>query len=350
VRENLGFDFAAWAHGLTLCAAPGLTRLYLVNDSIVGPLDCGAFAALVERVRKSSADVVGLTENTRPLPHLQRFFSSSSAHARWPLPTKEQVIDVYETRLTERLRRAGLATEALFPSIQADEHALAACGYTCAIIADAHTAARRSPAVSMTTRHLDLGCGAVPRNPYAREEVHMVDLVAPPGVDAARFRCANLSLQPIPHPDSSFDSISAYDFLEHVPRILPTPDGLATRFPFIELMDEIWRVLRPDGRFYALTPCYPRAEAFQDPTHVNFITHKTHEYFCENPPKGRMYGFRGRFQALRVHWALLPQDFMAERGRISLREALKRRRRIFKGKTSHLLWEFGAVKSADTGA
>jgi len=201
-----------------------------------------------------------------------------------------------------------------------------------------------------TTRHLDLGCGATPRNPYGRDEVHMIDIVAPEGVDAARFRSANLSLQPIPHEDSSFDSISAFDFLEHVPRLLATADGANTRFPFIELMNEIWRVLRPGGRFYAVTPGYPRAEAFQDPTHVNFITEKTHEYFCGERPMGRMYGFSGRFDALRAQWALLPQDFDAERGPIAWSERMKRKRHLRKGKMSHLLWEFAAVKPAPDAA
>lgn len=134
VRDNLGFDFAAWAHGLVLCGGPGVTRLYLVNDSLVGPLDRSAFAAMIERVRQSSADVVGLTENPRPLPHLQSFFLvfgaralASAALYRFfqgllALPTKEQVIDVYETRLTERLRRAGLTTQALFPPMSNDPH------------------------------------------------------------------------------------------------------------------------------------------------------------------------------------------------------------------------------------
>jgi len=44
-------------------------------------------------------------------------------------------------------------------------------------------------------------------------------------------------------------------------------------------MQEVWRVSKPSGRLYALTPrtC---AEAFQDPTHVNFITAMTHTYFA----------------------------------------------------------------------
>lgn len=80
----------------------------------------------------------------------------------------------------------------------------------------------------MTSRYLDLGCGASPRNPYHRDEVHTGDLAMPEGVEAALFRRANLSLEPIPYPNSTFDSISAFDFFEHIPRILATPDGKAT--------------------------------------------------------------------------------------------------------------------------
>lgn len=196
----------------------------------------------------------------------------------------------------------------------------------------------------MTTRHLDLGCGPTPRNPYRADEAHGLDIALPPGLSPDLFRRADLTYEPIPHPDSSFDSISAFDFLEHVPRVFPTVDGRSSRFPFIELMDEIWRVLKPAGRFYAITPGYPRPEAFQDPTHVNFITLKTHEYFCESPPKGRMYGFRGAFQALRVDWALLPQDFDAARGEMRWQEKFRRWRRKREGKESHIVWEFAAIK------
>ena len=95
----------------------------------------------------------------------------------------------------------------------------------------------------MTTRHLDLGCGARPRNPYGRDELHGIDLAPRHEPGAFEVRRANLALEPIPYPDDHFDSVSAYDFLEHVPRVLPTADGRDTRFPFVELMNEVWRVL-----------------------------------------------------------------------------------------------------------
>ena len=130
VRENVGFDFAAWAHAHSLGGGfPRCTRLLLANDSVVGPLDEQSFAALIERLRASSADLVGLTENRTPHRHLQSYFLALGpralaspefrrAFAGMPaLPTKELVIDAYETSLTRQFERAGLRAEALFPPL-----------------------------------------------------------------------------------------------------------------------------------------------------------------------------------------------------------------------------------------
>jgi SAM-dependent methyltransferase len=196
----------------------------------------------------------------------------------------------------------------------------------------------------MSTRHLDLGCGPLPRNPYRCDEVYAVDLEIPAGMDLQRFRRANLSLEPIPHEDSNFDSVSAFDFLEHVPRVLNTVDGLGTRFPFLDLMNEIHRVLRPGGRFFALTPAFPNAEAFQDPTHVNIITDKTWTYFCGNEPKARPYGFRGTFQMQRNERALYPEAFDPT-AQLGWRRRYRRMQLLRRGSLTHLMWEFVCVKS-----
>lgn len=195
----------------------------------------------------------------------------------------------------------------------------------------------------MTTRHLDLGCGATPRNPYGQAEVHAIDLVRPDGVDPARFRVANLACQPIPYPADSFASVSAYDFLEHVPRLLPAADGSGTVFPFVRLMDEIWRVLVPGGLFYAITPAAPAMAAFTDPTHVNYISDETHAYFCGAAPPARIYGFAGRFEARRAERAMIPED-LAPGTRLSWSRAIKRSIRRARGRLSHVVWELEAVK------
>lgn len=134
VRENLGLDFAAWGHLHTLYGhriQPD--RLMLVNDSIVGPLDKPAFQAMLARMRRSDADVIGLTENYERRYHLQSFFLVFSARALGAvtsvlermvsLPNKDLVIEVYETRLTQFLIDRGLKCVALFPTSARSRHA-----------------------------------------------------------------------------------------------------------------------------------------------------------------------------------------------------------------------------------
>ena len=59
LRTNHGWDFAAWAAALT--AFPDLWQaslLLLLNDSVYGPLDDAALEAVVERARRSPAELV----------------------------------------------------------------------------------------------------------------------------------------------------------------------------------------------------------------------------------------------------------------------------------------------------
>lgn len=196
-------------------------------------------------------------------------------------------------------------------------------------------------------KHLDIGCGKRPRNPYLAEIMHGCDIrdVAE-GVEEMGFhyKKANLVIDPIPYPDNYFDSVSAYDFLEHIPRQMLSPSG-APRNPFIELMDEIHRVLIPGGRFLALTPAYPNVAVFTDPTHVNFITESTHEYFVGPNPAGAMYGFKGSFEVVQVRWEASANAYNLDQP--IWRKGLRRlHRRIAAGGLSHLLWELKASKSS----
>lgn len=140
---------------------------------------------------------------------------------------------------------------------------------------------------------LDIGCGTKPRNPFSATTTYGIDIRENP---EKNIKYADLTVEKIPYPDAHFDYITAYDFLEHVPRIIYLPER---RFPFIELMNEIHRTLKPNGIFLSHTPIYPFSPVFRDPTHVNIITEETFPmYFDDTTQAGKMYGFNGSFKIL----------------------------------------------------
>ena len=140
---------------------------------------------------------------------------------------------------------------------------------------------------------LDLGSGSNLRNPFGCDHVYGVDTVDDP---LRHVIGADLAINPIPFESNSFDCITAYDFLEHIPRVIYAPER---RLPFIELMNEIWRVLKPGGIFLSHTPIYPFASAFRDPTHVNILTVETFSlYFDDQTKWASIYGFTGAFKIL----------------------------------------------------
>ena len=127
VRNNEGYDFAAWAH--VILKHPELKAidiLYLVNDSVIGPLDQDGFSSVIKRVRDGSAHVYGMTENFEKGWHLQSYFLAIKQPAlRSPafgdffssvvtLGNKEAVIESYEVIFPTKLAEAGFLVEALF--------------------------------------------------------------------------------------------------------------------------------------------------------------------------------------------------------------------------------------------
>lgn len=159
------------------------------------------------------------------------------------------------------------------------------------------------------TTHLDLGCGLAPKNPFCCDYVTGLDVI-PEELVLDRFAGAtgfdyvhsNL-LSGLPFPDDTFSSVSAFDVVEHVPRYHVDESGQVSN-PFISLMNEVYRILTPGGVFLAVTPAYPSGAAFQDPTHVNFITKRTIGYFAGEQAFARElgYGFTGRYRLLHQGW------------------------------------------------
>jgi SAM-dependent methyltransferase len=129
---------------------------------------------------------------------------------------------------------------------------------------------------------VDLGCGT-----HKSEGFIGVDIVVASGVDVV----ADLN-ESFPFPDNSVDVIKAHDFIEHLPNRIQT-------------MNELWRILKPDGIVDILVPSTDGRGAFQDPTHVSYWNINSFMYYCQEYPEylagcQSHYGFQGRFNIVNL--------------------------------------------------
>lgn len=147
------------------------------------------------------------------------------------------------------------------------------------------------------TSSLDMGCGRSPRNPFNATYCYGIDLFSD---ESMKIEKANLAVEKIPYADDFFEFLTAFDFIEHIPRVSYIPEY---RFPFVELMNEIYRVLKPGGYMLSVTPAYPFADVLVDPTHVNYITDRTFStYFDDINRWAVIYGFNGAFKIVKQGW------------------------------------------------
>jgi SAM-dependent methyltransferase len=161
-------------------------------------------------------------------------------------------------------------------------------------------ASKHIPMLIGTSKTLDLGCGSNPRNPFGALETFGVDIRSGLG---GGIKQADLATEAIPFSNDFFDFCTAFDVIEHIPR--NSWKNGTCRLAFLEVLNEIHRVLKPGGLFLHSTPAFPSKEAFQDPTHVNIITEDTMpNYFCEphSLAKHLGYGFNGSFELVEQRW------------------------------------------------
>ena len=126
VRENGGYDFAAWAHATHRLDLSCTRLLCLVNDSLIGPFNPAALQKIIARTRASNAQLVCLTDNYEFKHHFQSYFLVAKdggvgvlrdflGRVR-SLENKQEVIMSYELPLLEAFEAKGLTGEALFPT------------------------------------------------------------------------------------------------------------------------------------------------------------------------------------------------------------------------------------------
>ena len=149
----------------------------------------------------------------------------------------------------------------------------------------------------MMSKTLDLGCGPNPRNPFNADEIFGVDIQE---IKGKNFFKLDLAIDPLSFKDNFLDYVTAFDFLEHIPRLIYIPHR---KYPFVDLMSEIYRVLKPGGKFLSYTPAFPSAQAFRDPTHKNIITFETLSLYFDNKNcMAKAYGFIGGFEIEKQEW------------------------------------------------
>jgi SAM-dependent methyltransferase len=108
---------------------------------------------------------------------------------------------------------------------------------------------------------LDIGCGESKQPGFVG--IDMLDL---PGVDIVH----DLEETPWPLPDECALTAVASHVLEHI----NPAKGI-----FINVMNEIWRVMKPGGQFAFVVPYAGSHGYYQDPTHCNPINETTMMYF-----------------------------------------------------------------------
>lgn len=119
---------------------------------------------------------------------------------------------------------------------------------------------------------LDVGCGANKLPGH-----HGMDRQKLEGVDTVH----DWNDLPWPFPDECALQVMAVHVIEHVSPI----NGF-----FLEWMDEVWRILKPGGRFGIVVPYATSFGYFQDPTHCNPCNEATWCYFDPEHPS-QLYNF-----------------------------------------------------------
>jgi SAM-dependent methyltransferase len=98
----------------------------------------------------------------------------------------------------------------------------------------------------------------------------------------------------LPFEDNTFDEIFASHILEHVKNILP-------------LMEELYRVAKPDCHFLIRVPHGGTATAFDDPTHIRQFYPTSFWYFCQPAYARADYHYRADWKVEQIILTVHPR-------------------------------------------
>ncbi|MDU8928290.1 rhamnan synthesis F family protein [Alisedimentitalea sp. MJ-SS2] len=132
VRENTGWDFAAWRDVLLTETLGEFDRIILTNSSVVGPLY--PLAPIFEAMDARASDIWGMVMSRNKGLHLQSYFLSASAKVflseAWrkfwasvkDFGDKRQVIRRYEVGFSRAMIEAGFALSAMIKPLRFPEN------------------------------------------------------------------------------------------------------------------------------------------------------------------------------------------------------------------------------------
>lgn len=84
----------------------------------------------------------------------------------------------------------------------------------------------------------------------------------------------DLNIRPLPFEDDTFDTIRAFDVLEHLGK-------QGDYRSFFDEWSEWWRILKPGGIFYGISPHWASPWAWMDPGHTRVIGPEMFTFLCQ---------------------------------------------------------------------
>jgi hypothetical protein len=166
---------------------------------------------------------------------------------------------------------------------------------------------------------LDFCCGA---NKHGPDWVGF-DVLDLPGVDIIHDA---LDI-PYPLPDECVGVAIASHVLEHIPKtqVVYMDGKFKTINPFLMVMNELWRIMKPDAKFAIAVPHGASPGFMQDPTHASQLNRTTWAYFDPLMYGGQLYNFY-RPKPWKVAANALGEPLLAENPAGNMEVVMQKRR------------------------
>lgn len=189
-------------------------------------------------------------------------------------------------------------------------------------------------------KKLNVGCGSRPLKGFVN-----LDRMAGEGVDVVcdLEKCLQQpyfdtngkiinEVYRLPFPDDHFDRILCSHTIEHIRNFLP-------------VMEELWRVAKPNASAIFITPYGGCDIAFEDPTHVRQFFSNSWLYAAQTAYGGADYGYRGDWDCKKIIYRVPKELGVDDKTPVDkLIEAIHQVRNV----CTELVAELVAVKPART--